>query len=99
MKTRAQLEQLWASYYSNEDVRECVEDLLEAENAYGQFMADIDEATQAYEDKLALDIAGEGSSLPPDLSLTDTMTGEPLRLEKVWKKARFTLFVLRKHFA
>lgn len=98
MKTRSQLEQLWASHYSCEDVRDCVEDLLQVESDYGKLMAEIDKATQAVEDELALDVANKGDHLPGDLSLVEATTGEPLQLEKLWIQAPFTLFVLRKHY-
>ena len=75
-----------------------MEDLLQAESDYGTLMAEIDKATQALEDELALDVANKGDRLPGDLSLVEATSGEPFRLGKLWEQARFTLFVLRKHY-
>lgn len=74
-----------------------MEDLLQVESDYGKLMSEVDEATQALEDELALDVASKGDCLP-DLSLVKATSGEPLRLGKLWGQAQFTLFVLRKHY-
>lgn len=99
VSSREELEEAWKEHYRYADVRDSVEELFEAEDAYRSFMAEADEKLQRYEDSIALEsVATVGCQLPRDLTLVEAGSGHPVVLENIWTKSRFTLFVLQRHF-
>ena len=96
--SRKELEENWSRYFRDSEVRECVEELLSAEDSYRSLMAEIEYEMQCYEDQTAVPTASVGDSIPVDLALMEAMSGEMVSLQSYCTKAKYTLFVLRKHF-
>ena len=92
-KTRAELEHMWKGWYHDEEVRECVEELLSLEESLQELFDDIDVVLQKAEDQLAIqNVTKVSDQLPANLSLTNCLSGEVVQLENVWKQSKFTLF-------
>ena len=99
VKTRAELEELWKGCYHDEEVRECVEDILSMEESLQELYDEIDGEIQKAEDRLAVCVTTKvGNLLPADLSLTECKSGEAVQLESFWKQSKFTLFVPLKFY-
>lgn len=100
VKTRKELEQLWAKGYSNPALRDAVEALLEAEDAFSEFTSMLDRDLVEYEERnsTSQDAIKAGQRLPEDLCFVEASSGEAVPLESHWKTTRFTLFVLLRHF-
>ena len=98
-KTRAELEEMWKRWYHDEEVRECVEELLDLETSIQELFNDIDVEVQKVEDQLAIqNITKVGEQLPADLALTNCCSGEVVNLGNVWKQSKFTHFVFLKFY-
>ena len=97
VKTRTELEQVWAKSYSDHQVREAVEELLENEENFCEFAMEVDKVLSLYEKK-SNPTAKVGQDLPKDLALTDAGTGQEMLLESYWKESKFTWFVFLRHF-
>ena len=92
-KTRAELEEMWKQWYHDEEVRECVEELLSLEENLNKLFDDIDVELQKAEDQIAIqNVTKVGEQLPADLALTNCRSGEMVQLEDVLKQSKFTLF-------
>lgn len=99
VSSREELEQLWKEHYRHADVQDSVEELLATEEEYKSFIAEADEELQKYEDTIAsASVITAGLQLPRDLSILEAVSGQPVSLESIWTKSRFTLFVLQRHF-
>jgi len=99
VKTRAELEELWKGCFHDQEVRECVEEILSFEERLQELYDEIDMEVAKAEDQLAVNnVTKVGEHLPADLSLTDCKSGEVVRLESFWKKSEFTLFVPLKFY-
>ena len=100
VKTRKQLEELWISRYTNEAVRDAVDDLLAAEQDYRQYISEIDADLRLLEETLSPSETSStiGSQVPLDLSLVEANTGASVSLESLLKRSRYSLFVFRKHY-
>ena len=96
--TRKEVEETWSRHFYDSEVRECVEELLSAEEAYRSLIKEIEREMQRYEDATAVPIVSVGDRLPEGLSLTEARSGEAVGLQNYCKKTKYTLFVLRKHF-
>ena len=98
-KTRAELEEMWKRWYHDEEVRECVEELLDLETSIQELFNDIDVEVQKAEDQLAIqNITKVGEQLPADLALTNCSSGEMVNIENIWKQSKFTHFVFLKFY-
>ena len=98
-KTRAELEEMWKRWYHDEEVRECVEELLDLETSIQELFNDIDVEVQKVEDQLAIqNITKVGEQLPADLALTNCSSGEMVNIENIWKQSKFTHFVFLKFY-
>ena len=97
VKTRTELEQLWAKHYNDHEVREEVEDLLENEDSVCEFAVEVDKELSLHEEK-SNPPPQIGQTLPKDLCLVDADTGEEMPLESSWKGSKFTWFVFLRHF-
>ena len=92
-KTRAELEEMWKQWYHDEEVRECVEELLSSEENLNELFDDIDVELQKAEDQIAIqNVTKVGEQLPADLGLTNCRSGEMVQLEDVLKQSKLTLF-------
>ena len=99
VKTRAELEELWKGCYHDEEVRECVEEILSYEEHLQELYDDIDAEVVKVEDQLAFhNVTKVGEVLPADLSLTECKSQEVVQLESFWKQSKFTLFVPLKFY-
>lgn len=98
VNTRKELESLWASFYSDMTVRECVEELLVAEDSWISFVAELDQQMKDYEEKTALTTVNLGDCIPLDITLIETKSNETLSLKSCVERSPFTLFILRKHY-
>lgn len=97
VKTRAELEQLWAKHYNDHEVREAVEDVLKNEDSVREFAVEVDRELSLHEEK-SNPSAQIGQTLPKDLRLIDADTGEEMSLESFWEGSKFTWFVFLRHF-
>ena len=96
---RSGLDALCRRRYAEPDVRDAAEALLQSEELFGEFVAEVDKEVKEVEDKLALgDVAGVGSSLPTALQLLDADSNRPIALGAILESAPFTLFVLKRHY-
>ena len=99
VKTRAELEEMWKESYHDEEVRECVEELLSFEESLQELYDDIDVEIQKAEDRLAFqNITKVSDQLPEDLALVKCRSREVVKLEKVLKQSKFTLIVALKFY-
>ena len=99
VRTRSELEGVWMGCFSDGQVRERVDDLLSAEERFGEFVAEVDQELKKKEDALDLqNVVTLGDQLPADLSLTKAKSGEVVSLESLWRKSKYTMFVLLRHF-
>lgn len=99
VQTRAELEQLWRRHYVHPEVRDAVDDLLEVEEDFAEFVNEVDKELSLYEDKIAYkDVAEMGQMLPKDLEVIEASSGQLATLESYWKGSKFTLFVVLRHF-
>ena len=99
VKTRAELEEMWKGSYHDEEVRECVEELLSLEESLQELYDDIDVEIQKAEDRLAFqNITKVGDKLPEDLALVKCRSREVVKLEEVLKQSKFTLLVSIKFY-
>ena len=97
--TRKELEALWSKHYTDESVRESVEELLTAEDNHRAFIREVDVDLQKVEDKLRpTEISSLGSQLPGELSLVEATSQKSITIESLLKQSRFTLFIFRKHY-
>ena len=96
--TKKELEEKWSQYFQDSEVRECVEELLAAEDSYKLLIGEIDDEMQRYEDQTAVPPESVGDSIPADLTLLEAISGDVIPVQSYCMKAKFTLFILRKHF-
>ena len=96
--TKKELEERWSKYFNDSEVRECVEELLVAEDSYKLLMREIESEMQRYEDTTAVPTVSVGANIPTDLTLMEATSGEMVPLQSYCTKTKFTLFILRKHF-
>ena len=96
--TRKELEERWSRHFHDTQVRESVEELLAAEDAYNTLMEEIEKEMQRYEDQTSVPLVSVGDSIPADLNLMEASSGEMVPLQTYCSKAEYTLFILRKHF-
>ena len=96
--TKKELEEKWSRYFHDSEVRECVEELLAAEDSYKLLIGKIEDEMQRYEDQTTVSPVSVGESIPADLTLLEATSGEVVPLQSYYTKAKFTLFILRKHF-
>lgn len=99
VQSRVELERLWAQHYGHAEVRDAVETLLEAEEAFTELVGKVERKLVPYEDMaIANRPAIVGKLLPKELGLIDASSGQPTTLDTYWKDSKFTLFVLVRHF-
>lgn len=97
VKTRSQLEDLWAKHYNEREVRAAVQKLLKCEDSFREFAVNVDNVLKLQEKK-SNPVPSVGQELPKDLALLDTETGQNMPLESYWQTSRFTWFVFIRHF-
>lgn len=100
VRTKIQLEELWARRYVEEAVRDSVEQLLEAEEGMAEFIQDVDKQLDKEEDSILEKnlLLHVGDHFPEELVVTEVPSGQDVPLGESWKGSRYTLFVLMRHF-
>ena len=94
--TYAELEKLWESQYGSQDVRDAVEEVLDAEERHEALLKDVQkEFVKAHSE---LQLKEIGDALPGDLKVADGRTKEVQEIQSYWEGSKFTLFVLLRHF-
>ncbi len=93
-----EVEECISRHYRNEAIQETTEDLLSLEESYENFVSTVErdlvkhEAKQAYEKTISV-----GDSLPGHLTLS-LVDGSTATIESYWKRSKFTLLILIRHF-
>ncbi len=98
VKSRRELESLWAGMFSDVEVQENVEELLAAEEKWVGLISELDQEMKSYEEKTALDVIDVGEKFPMDIALVETKSGDTVSLKSCVEKTPYTLFILRKHY-
>jgi len=99
VKTREEPEELWKGCYHNEEVRECVGEILSLEESFQELYDEIDGEIQKAADGLTVQVTKVHDLLPADLSLLiECKSGKAVHLKSIWKKSKFTLFVPLKFY-
>ncbi len=100
VKTRKELEGVWSGLFTDEGVRDSVEELLTAEDNWRAFIKNLDADLQKYESDLSpsAGISTLGSQLPGGLSLVEATSGSSIAMATLLKQSRLTLFIFRKHY-
>lgn len=99
VRTKAEMEQLWGKHYSDVLVRDTVEALLDGEESFTEFLAEVERELIPCEDEsVTNDPAMVGQVLTKDLTLLDVSSGQHSTIDAYWKGTKFTLFVVVRHF-
>lgn len=99
LKSWNEMEQYLSKHYKDEDVCESVENLLSAEDDYKDFVSAVEKDLVKVEKESEFrDILSVGDQVPDELSLILSTVGKDVQLASYWKKTRFTLFILIRHF-
>lgn len=99
VKSRVELEGVWARHYGDPEVREAVDALMEEEDDFHQLVAQVEKKLSASEDEATTHPpASVGQLLPKDLQLTEASSGQNVPLGASWTGSKFTLYVLLRHF-
>lgn len=96
--TREELESKWKACYQNKDVRETVDNLLEVEESWNDFLRNVDEKLDGGV------VTGDepvvvGSTAPLDITLFNIDTESPTTLSEFNIGSNNLLLVLLRHFA
>ena len=97
MTTRNELEKIWSGLYRDEEVRESVEDLLQAELSFEDLVVKTEKELQKVEDQNAVANPTSLGDRLPDLNLIGSKFGEPILLDQVLKTSKLSLFILIRH--
>ena len=92
----SELEEVWKQHYGCQEVREVVEELLEAEERHRTFLEEVEKEFVSAQDSRA-DLK-TGDVISGGVELTDARSLDVRKLRSYWPKSKFTLFVLLRHF-
>ena len=96
--TRAELEEAWKAHYTDEDVRESVEDLFASEKKWEEYIDEIEAVFQKHQSTAPRAITA-GSKVDLDLTLfIEAKSGNPVSLKHYLDQSPLTLLVLMRHF-
>ena len=100
VKTKRQLEELWATRYTEPALRDIVEQLMEAEESMTEFLGEVDRQLAKEEDNIVgkNPVLHVGDNFPEDLVMTEVPSGLDVPLGESWKGSSYTLYVLLRHF-
>lgn len=99
LRSKRELEQLWRKHSQEPGVKDAVENLVQAEEKFANFVADIERKVNPLENKLTVkDKPQVGHELPKEYSLIEIPSGQKVPIESCWKGAKFTLLVLLRLF-
>ena len=98
-KDRGELDSLCKRRHAEAGIRDAVDELLQSEENFSDFVSEVDREMKAAEDKLAVShVLSVGSHVPTELELLDADSGRAVSLGTVLGKAPFTLFVFKRHY-
>lgn len=95
--TKAELEEAWKKCYSDEDVRESVEELLIVEEDWVKFVDEVDSILQKHLRTGTRPIA-VGEKVNVDLSFSEAKSGNVVSLKDYLDQFPRTLLVIMRHF-
>uniref|UniRef100_A0A8C4RIA5 Uncharacterized protein n=1 Tax=Erpetoichthys calabaricus TaxID=27687 RepID=A0A8C4RIA5_ERPCA len=98
VKKRSDAEKLWEHFFQDEDVRDHVEELLQLEVDWDEFLQHLDSSLNLC-DTPSVPMVRLGGYVPGDLQLKDARTNEHLKLSSYFRRGTKTLLVLLRHFA
>lgn len=96
VKSKDELQSLWTPIFTDEYVRNAVEDLISAEDKWNAFLIDIEHKVNTYLENVPSICVGDRA--PVDASLLNVKTGEMTSLAGVIGDSHVILILLR-HFA
>ena len=101
MKTWKDFEGIIKKYYKDDRVQELVEELLSAEDSYKHFVEKREKELATVEKGNSFsesEILTVGQTIPRDLALLEAQSGDSKPLTNYCKKAKYTLFILMRHY-
>ena len=93
----SELEGLWKRHYSRSEVRDAVEDVLEAERDHEDLLNEVESKFVEKQDN-TVEALAVGASIPGALKVTDARSREVKEIRSYWEKSETTLFVMLRHF-
>ncbi|XP_064403989.1 uncharacterized protein LOC135349389 [Halichondria panicea] len=100
VKTRQQMKDIWEKFVDNKDVRDCVEELKQAEEAFNSLLEGVNEVVQKDEEITlkSLETVTRGGVLPTTLPLQDLDTGAQIITGDILRDP-YTLFILNRNLS
>ena len=101
VKTWKDFEGIVKRHYKDDGVQELIEELLSAEDSYEHFVKKREEKLTATERENSFnetEILAVGQTIPRDLALLEAQSGDSKPLTSYCEKAKFTLFILMRHY-
>ena len=101
VKTWKDFEGIVKKHYKDDGVQELVEELLTAEDSYKHFVEKREEELTVCEKENSFsenEILTVGQAIPRDLTLLEAQTGDSKPLTSYCEKAKYTLFILMRHY-
>ena len=99
VRSYAELERLWKAHYGRTEMREVVDELLEAEEDYHSFLEEVESAFRKEEDDDLVATVKVGEPFPSDVELLDVRSDKKLPLDQTyWKESKATLLVPKRHY-
>ena len=101
VKTWKDFEGIVKRHYKDDGVQELIEELLSAEDSYEHFVKKREEELTATERENSFnetEILAVGQTIPRDLALLEAQSGDSKPLTSYCEKAKFTLFILMRHY-
>lgn len=93
------LEELWKCHYGREEVRDTVEDVLQAEEEHKDLLQEIErDFVEKQDSGASLKTLKVGDCISEGLRVTDARSKKECDIETYWKKSNTTLFVMLRHF-
>ena len=99
VETYSELERLWKGAYGSREVRDAVEDLLQAEERHATLVKDIErDFLEIQNGGHSLELKLTGDVVPGELKVTDASSKDIREIRSYWEGSKVTLFVLMRHF-
>lgn len=99
VKSYGQLERLWETHYGEQETRDVVERVIEAEEHHEEFLKEVEKRFVAAQDATdPVKLMKTGDCVVEGLKVTDAQCAEVKELQTYWERSKVTLFVLLRHF-
>ena len=93
------LEELWKRHYSRQEIRDAVEDVLEAEESHQSLLQEVEGPFIETQSSTGTgEVWSTGDCVCGDLEVTDARSSEVKEVRSYWEGSKVTLFVLLRHF-